>query len=870
MAAIKIQKFLGSAPKVSSELLPDGAGQIAYNLQLYSGDLIPYSEPAIVDNVPRTGVRKTLHGMRASVGASIDWLTWLTDVDIVVVSDSSDDEQRFYYTGSGEPKVSTYALATTGSEPYPAAASSFYDLGIPLPTVTPTTSAASFSALTTSHYERDSGNTAIITFASAHGLRSGNIITVRAFVGAVPESFNVTNTRITVTSTTKIEYYNAGATVAEAADTAGRVDLAGGTITRDYTYTWITPWDEEGIGATPSTTLYLKEGQQVTVSGLPTAAPSGDNFISGMKLYRTLSSASGTEFYLLSTLHFPLVATTVALTSNVATMTMSSHHNMIVDDRFKIAKSTDSTFDIVDGVVLSVPTDTSFTYAVVAGDIGSKAEATAILYRDVAELPADTSRYWGDDSNTTTLRERTTNVATLTTAASHGFVNNQIVTIASMGDASYDAVDVAITVTGATTFTYSSTGGDEGSTGDTAGVITNDSYTDDFDYLNLVDILLSDEYAEPHEDMIGLTLAQNNMLAGFFDNQLCFAEPGKPWAWPTKYRVTFERDIVALASVGGFLIVMTDEFAYRVSGSDPLTLSVVKVDTPYPCLSKRSVVNMGYGVLFATYGGLALWSASTGLTLATKYIHDWDTWDDGIDPSTIVGHFFDNKYFGAHDNGSFLFERDEKVGGYYVTAGHQFDSAWTDVETNIVYTASDTLGNIAQWGNSAWPLRPMEWKSKTIVTKDYINIGAARVVADYPITTEDAAAYATYNDSVDTYNALVLADADRVGTLNGPTDYINSSGVAVNNFASFNTQVVNGPDGAGGMLRSTRTAPTNYSVIFKLWQNKTLVFTETITDDSIFRCPAGYKSDTFEVSVSSSARVRSIHLGETPDGLRKA
>jgi hypothetical protein len=342
--------------------------------------------------------------------------------------------------------------------------------------------------------------------------------------------------------------------------------------------------------------------------------------------------------------------------------------------------------------------------------------------------------------------------------------------------------------------------------------------------------------------------------------------PGKPWAWPLDYRRTFEYDIVAIENVGGNLVVLTGAYAYRVAGNDPFTLSVAKIDTPYPCLSKRSVVNMGYGVLFATYGGLAMWSAQGLLALATKYIHDWDTWDDGIDPTTIVGHFFNDKYFGSHSAGSFLFERDDQIGGYYITAGHKFNSAWTDPETNTVYTASDSIGSITQWGNSAWPLRPMEWKSKTLVTKDYINIGAARVVADYTITAEDAAAYTTYNNSVATYNAAIWVDSEQLQPVNGPTDYVDSGGVVANNFGELNRTVVHGD----GLTRTARTAPANYTVIFQLWQNKNLVMTRALTDSNIFRCPTGYKSDTFEVSVSGSARVRAIHVGETPDGLRKA
>lgn len=869
MAAIKLSKFQGTAPKISSELLPDGAAQTAYNLQLYSGDLIPYSEPAVVDKVPRLGALKTLHGMRASSGASIDWLTWLADVDIITLSDSSDDEQRFYYSGDGVPKVSTYALATTGSAPYPAASGSFYELGLPLPTVAPTTSSASFTSPTSTHFQRDSGNTAIITTAAAHGFRDGNIVTIRGFTGSPAEDFNVINTRITVTSSTTFEYYNTGSTQSSTSNTNGVVDLAGGTITRDYTYTWFTPWGEEGIGAIPSDTLYIKEGQQVTVSGLPTAAPAGANFITGMKLYRTLSSASGTEFYHLSDLWFPQATATVSLTSNVATVTMATHHGFIVGDKFKLAKCTDTVFNITSGVVTVVVSDTAFSYAVTNANISSKADTTGRLYHNVAELPANTPRYWGDDSIKTTHRVRSSGVATLTTSTAHGFLSNQVVTVASVGGTGYNAANVVITVTTTTAFTYANTGSDESSASDAAGVITNDSYTDDFDFLNLVDILVSDDYEKPKATMVGLTLVQNNMVAGFFDNQLCFAEPGKPWAWPIAYRQTFEHDIVAIEVVGGYLIVLTGTYAYRVSGNDPATLSISRVDKPYPCLSKRSVVNMGYGVLFATYGGLALWGTG-GLSLATKYIHDWDTWDDDIDPTTIVGHFFNDKYFGSYDGGSFLFEQDEKVGGYYVTAGHQFNSAWTDVTTNALYTSSDELGNITQWGSSTWPLRPMEWKSKTIVTKDFINVGAARIVGDYTTTAEDIAAYATYNGSIVAYNTVVFDDSEQLGTVNGPTDYVGEDGVTVNNFGAFNTGVVNGPAGLGAMIRSPRTAPSQYSVVFKLFQNKNLVFTQSVTSDSVFRCPSGYKSDTFEVSVASEARIRSIHLSETPDGLRKA
>jgi hypothetical protein len=72
----------------------------------------------------------------------------------------------------------------------------------------------------------------------------------------------------------------------------------------------------------------------------------------------------------------------------------------------------------------------------------------------------------------------------------------------------------------------------------------------------------------------------------------------------------------------------------------------------------------------------------------------------------------------------------------------------------------------------------------------------------------------------------------------------------------------------GDQFMQYRLEPVgSYFVNFKLWANKIQIADVVISDSDIFRLPTGYKSDTFEVSVSGSARIRSIHFGETPAGL---
>jgi len=872
MAAVKIVKFLGEAPKIASELLPDAAAQIAFNVKLYSGDLIPYRLPFLAGNVDRVGTIKTLYALREPNTGTLKFLTWATDVDIITASASEDLEQRFYFTGDGVPKVSNYELATATGVPYP---NNSYDLGLPLPETVLTTSSTSFTQKTSTTRARDTGNYATVVTSANHELRTGMIITISGFPAATTSiaTFNATNAEVTVVNDTTFTYFSPGEQVSTTSDTNGKVSLAGNTIPRNYVYTWYTPWEEESIASEPSDNLYIKEGQLVTVSNLPTAKPTGSNFVRGVRLYRTLASSGGTEYFRLGTLWFPTTTARVSRAANVSRVTLTNHHNLALDDRFKLSGCTDSSFNITGGVVLDIIDDYTFEYAQTAGNVADKAETAGTVYHDVAESLDKPARYWGDGGYT---------------------------------------------------------------------------FTDDFDSRNLFDILETNEYDPPPENLKGLIAAQNNILVGFDGNQLFFSEPNVPHAWPAKYALTFESDIVGVASVGGYILVMTKEYPYQVSGNNPATMAYARIDTLYPCISKRSIVNMGYGVAYVTYGGLAVYNPSGGMDLITKFVHDWDTWPEAVDLTNVTGRFYNGKYFGSDGTASFIFERDDRIGGYFVQINYKFTAAWYDPQSNDFYYIADNLGNLYEWDKSTQPLSSAEWKSKTIVTKDFLNLGAARIIADYAVPDAETEAIAAYNAGVPAYNlgiwneynhtsvslsyartsgvaTIVTATAHQLitgsqiritgftsgvgstfntssaivtvvnsttftytnaggdvavvsdgsatiqslkglGDMNGPYDRLDSLGNRITNFGTLNSVVVNGDN----YTRSLRTIESILPITFRLWVDKQLAFQATVSTDEVFRLPTGYRSDTFEVGVSGSARVRAIHFGETPFGLRTA
>jgi len=884
MAAVKITNFLGTAPKISPELLPNTAAQIASNCKLYSGDLIPYPQPVVVASTQRSGTIKTLFALRDPSTNAKKWLSWLTDVDIAVASKTDKDEQRFYYSGDGKPKVSNYELATTGAAPYPVG---YYDLGLPVPpdSAKLTTTAATFTSKTTSSYARDTSNVVTIVTSAAHGLRTGNFVSVSGFsfvsgtytqagttrtgtyneaantlsvtvnvtnhglqsgatvnlqfsadpgldgaysavvidkdnfavtaptaaartgnitwtnagtttiqvtitahglsngaqvtldftTGTAPDgtytisnvtantfdivtssaqttsgnvrwdirNLNATNVECTVVNSTTFTYFSPGPAITTTSSSAGTVELGGQTQARSYVFTWYTPWEEESIASIPSDNLYIKEGITVTVSNLPTAKPSGNNFVRGVRLYRTLAAASGTEYYLLKTLWFPTGLASVQRTSNVSRVALLYPHNLDVDDRFKISGCTVASFDITGGIVTDVIDDYTFEYAQVAGDVAFTTVGAGTLYHDVSENPpTTTARYWGDG-------------------------------------------------------TY--------------------NFTDDFDSRDLFDILGTDDYDAPPEDLQGLTAIQNNILCGFVGNTLYFSEPGLPHAWPAKYAVTLEHNVVGIAAISGSALVTTDSYPYLVSGSDPANgMSTARIDANFPCLNKNSMVTMGYGIVYSTHDGLAVYSPSAGSAIITKLLYNNDTWTTALNPSTVIAEYYGDNYFASHSTGAFIFEQDAKVGGFFVDADYSFTASWYDSIEGIVYYVSGTNGDIYQWDDLAQPSVRVEWKSKVIVTKDMINLGAARVVADYATVTQ------TWDTETQLWNsALEFWDAAE-------------------------------------------------NLTFKLWVDKQLIFSTVVADSNAFRLPTGYRTDTFEVGVESNVRVRAIHLGETPLGLREA
>ena len=274
------------------------------------------------------------------------------------------------------------------------------------------------------------------------------------------------------------------------------------------------------------------------------------------------------------------------------------------------------------------------------------------------------------------------------------------------------------------------------------------SYVDTAQAIELGEALVTFDYDLPPDDLVGLTVLPNGVLAGFNDNQLCFCEPFIPYAWPTGYRLTTESPIVAIAAVSGGLLVATEGKPYVAIGSQPGSIQLQQIDSNQACVSKRSMVDVGSAAIYASPDGLVQGSAN-GVQLIGDALFSREQWQ-ALKPDSIHAYYHDEKYIFFYDNGT-------EQGGYILDpAGKQnaltqldfyATTGYNDLATDTLYLVVGT--NIVAFQHGS-PLT-YEWKSQQYRLPNLMPYSVCRVIADtYPgeitVTLDGTPTTITYQD----------------------------------------------------------------------------------------------------------------------------
>ena len=418
----------------------------------------------------------------------------------------------------------------------------------------------------------------------------------------------------------------------------------------------------------------------------------------------------------------------------------------------------------------------------------------------------------------TTNRERTTNVAKLYLESVAGFEVGQTVAVTNMGDASFNG-NAAITAVDIDnkTISFSNAGANVAKTADTGGRVimaqmkvdlasatayvsggtwtreapwnvtgmtkriyrtltgtaetkyqlvaeiagASTSYGDAVADLDLGPVLATQGYDLPPGNLISLCEMSNGISVGGADNEVCFSEQFVPYAWKVANRQPLAWPIVGVATYGQVAVACTKGAPQRLGGMTPDTISMDDPQAVFPCVSKRGICSLGWGVVYPSDQGLVVVSQQ-GTELLTQAYYSRDEWqalaNGGVFSSCMM---YDNRYYAfwtTDDSTGACLTFSPKDPKAVLTQNTQLVSgAWMDPETGIAYVMDLATGQIGKWDAHPAITLTAEWLSKQFDLRAPQNFGAGYIDADFSVTAAESAAIDAENADIEADNQALIA-----------------------------------------------------------------------------------------------------------------
>ena len=261
------------------------------------------------------------------------------------------------------------------------------------------------------------------------------------------------------------------------------------------------------------------------------------------------------------------------------------------------------------------------------------------------------------------------------------------------------------------------------------------SYTDETPTDGLAESLPAAAYDPPPESLHSLDALPSGALVGASDQDVCFSEPYLPHAWPSMYRLTLDQRIVGLAVFDSYAVVATESRPYLITGADPRSMQPTRLPVTQGCVSSRSVVSLGYAVIYASPDGLVSVDSS-GAQLATRGIFTPREWEQYA-PETMHAYEHDGRYIAFFDNGArrgaLVFDPREADTGVTELSVWAKTGFRDPVEPKLYLL--DEQDDVLQW-DAGEDSQPYLWRSGVLAAPHPDNPSLARVLKrdDKPVT----------------------------------------------------------------------------------------------------------------------------------------
>jgi hypothetical protein len=281
--------------------------------------------------------------------------------------------------------------------------------------------------------------------------------------------------------------------------------------------------------------------------------------------------------------------------------------------------------------------------------------------------------------------------------------------------------------------------------------------------------IASSDYDPPPAGLTGLISMPNGMMAAFVGKDVYFSEPFQPHAWPEKYVLTTDFQIVGLATFGSVIAILTSGTPYIAQGTHPENFAMERMDKMLPCLSRRGIVDIGYACYFPSAEGLARIDAS-GSDIVSRSLFTHEQWES-LGPSSVLAESYNGRYYftfnyqtsDIYDGGNEAVVPTEELDGGGVTADPDMiifdfgdalstfgqrrlgsvdivgdmpffmdfdlvvpDAMWSDPTTGELFMLQGGV-EIEKWDPADTAASTQMWRSKTYVMPYPTNFGAVLV-----------------------------------------------------------------------------------------------------------------------------------------------
>lgn len=364
-------------------------------------------------------------------------------------------------------------------------------------------------------------------------------------------------------------------------------------------------------------------------------------------------------------------------------------------------------------------------------------------------------------------------------------------------------------------------------------------------------------WLEPPVKLQGLIELPGNGAAGFYENVLCFAEPGYLHAWPVRYQLTFTNRIVGIRSFGSTIVVATDGIPWTVTGARPGEMSPAKVeDYVEPSASKRSMVDGPGGVYYASPNGVIQGGLQGFANITEPFFVGGKSgnWQSMCFPATLLSVIYDGRYYGFFSDGpsqgrGFILSKAGDAPG--VLFHNQYaTAAYVDRTTTRLYIVQGT--EILEWDADPNNLLPYDWWSALRCYPRPVNMGAYIVDGEFDLLDDEAAQEASQAADL-AYNQAVFATGITEGELNT---------------CELNWHDLNGSLLRGGSSPSFDTRYLQFQTYAEIKGRLTLTNTHSLVSKDQRRLSGNYKSDVWQYRLTGNIPVYSLKIGETPKDLK--